>query len=233
MATQHGLQTWRWRLLERRLASLESRPPPPPPAGKDLWDRLQVVMPMVNGIVLALVAWWISGAVELALKRDQLQLAQATEMQALIKDLTLQEIEPASATAAALTLAAYGKPAVAPLLAVLLERNDEVRGPAVEAALRSVGLVQPDAVCEPLTTLLQSRSQRFGWTIKDAVVRLLGDSRCIKAKPLLAALSQRLASADVRELADDFAALPTFDPASVAQLQKSLTESLRSLGATR
>jgi len=231
MRNGDGLLAWRMRELSRRVAALEAPPAPPKdkPKGKDAWDRLQVLMPLVNGIVLALVAWWVSGAVEYALKRDTLQLAQAKEMQALIAGLAGDNVDAQSATSAALTLAAYGRPAVGPLLSLLSERYDEVRGPAVESALRAVGIVQPDAVCTPLSTLLRSRSTRLGWPAKATLIRLLGDVQCMQARLQLEALRQRLGGGAVVDLAREFAPQPTFDGVATKELLKALDESLRSL----
>lgn len=229
------LDAWKQRALEGRVASLEAaaRKAPAAPVKKGPWDVATLVMPLVSslvsGIALALVAYWLTGNIELALKRDTLQLAQVKEMQALIAGLASDKLDSESALPTALTLAAYGKPAVPPLLALLTERFDEVRGPAAESALRAIGLANRDAVCEPLVTLARARAGRLAWPVQATVIRLIGDVRCDKAVTQLKAMDQRLASVDVAELKADFAPEPTFDKASVRDLRASIQGTVRSL----
>ncbi len=229
------LDVWKMRALEGRVASLEaaSKKPPAPAAKKGAWDVATLVMPLVSslvsGIALALVAYWLTGNIELALKRDTLQLAQVKEMQALIATLSSDKLDAESALPAALTLAAFGKPAVPPLLALMTERFDEVRGPAAESALRAIGLANRDAVCEPMVTLVRARAGRLAWPVQATVIRVVGDVRCDKATASLKALDQRLASADLPALKADFAPEPVFDKASVRELRNAIEGTLRSL----
>lgn len=230
-----SLDVWKMRALEGRVASLEaaSKKTPAPAAKKGAWDIATLVMPLVSslasGIALALVAYWLTGNIELALKRDQLQLAQVKEMQALIATLSSDKLDAESALPTALTLAAFGKPAVPPLLALMTERFDEVRGPAAESALRAIGLASRDAVCEPMVTLARARAGRLAWPVQATVIRLVGDVRCDKATASLKALDQRLASADLAALKADFAPEPAFDKASVRELRNAIEGTLRSL----
>jgi hypothetical protein len=224
------LEAWRYRELTRRLADLENAPRSV--KRKDAWDVVGVLMPIINAVVLAAVGWWLTGAVEAGFKREQLQLAQVKEMQELISRMTAEKIDSAAALPTALTLAAYGKPAVAPLLAVLTERYDEIRGPAAEAALRAVGLAHREDVCTPVLVVMGSRAGRFGWPVHATAIRLLGDMRCVEAVRELTALERRLTTTNVEGLAADFAASPTFDRASVEQLRKFLSAALRGLKGT-
>jgi hypothetical protein len=230
-----SLDAWKHRALASRLAALEAKSDKTPaaPADKGLWDVLTLVMPLLSsltsGIVLALVAYWLTGNIELVLKRDTLQLEQVKEMRALISELTSDKLDTGSALPAALTLSAYGTPAVPPLVALMTERFDEVRGPAVESALRAIGLNHPEAVCQPMVTLMHARGGRFAWPVQATVIRLIGDVHCAKATAQLKALDQRLASVDVAQLKADFAPDSAFDKASVHELRTSIAATLRSL----
>ena len=231
------LDAWKQRALEGRVASLEAaaKKAPAAPVKKGPWDVATLVMPLlsslISGVALAMVAYWLTGNIELALKRDTLQLAQVKEMQALIAGLTTDKLDTESALPTALTLAAYGKPAVAPLLALLTEHFDEVRGPAAESALRAIGLAHRDAVCEPIATLARARAGRLAWPVQATLIRLIGDVRCDMARAQLKAMDQRLASVDIADLKADFAPEPTFDKASVRDLRASIKATLRSLEA--
>ena len=232
------LDAWKQRALQARIAALEARPDPAPAAPedkKDPWFSPAHVMPLAGDLLKALVlagfAWWFTGRVELALKRETLQLAQVKEMQALIATLTSDQLDSKSALPTALTLSAYGTPAVPPLVALMTERFDEVRGPAAESALRAIGLSNPDAVCQPLVTLARARAGRFGWPVQATLVRLVGDVHCLKAIAPLKAMDRRLAGTDLAALQADFAPQPVFDKASVRELRTSIAAALRNLEA--
>ena len=233
------LDAWKHRALESRVAALEAKADKAPetPEKKGLWDVATLVMPLasslISGVVLAVVAYWLTGNIELVLKRDTLQLAQVKEMQALIAVLTSDKLDTESALPTALTLSAYGTPAVPPLVALLTERFDEVRGPATESALRAIGLTNPDAVCQPMVTLTRARAGRLAWPVHATVIRLIGDVHCDKATAQLKAMDQRLASIDVAELKAEFAPEPLFDKASVRELRTSIAATLRSLEGPR
>jgi hypothetical protein len=229
------LDAWKHHELGRRVAALESaaKKPPPPPPKKGAWDLAALLMPLMNGVAIALVGWWLTGAVELALKRDTLQLAQVKEMQALITGLTSDKLDAETALPTALTLAAYGKPAVPPLLALLTERFDEVRGPAAESALRAIGMANREAVCEPLVVLAKARAGRLSWPVHATVIRLIGDSQCDKAAAQLRAIDRRLESTEVAALAAEYDSRPVFDRNSVLELRKTIAASLRSLEPAR
>ncbi len=229
------LDAWKHRELGGRVAALEAaaKKPAPPPQKKGPWDVASLLMPLMNGVAIALVGWWLTGAVEVALKRDTLQLAQVKEMQQLIAGLTADKLDAQSALPMALTLAAYGKPAVPPLLALLTERFDEIRGPATESALRAIGMSHREALCGPLLSLAKARAGRLSWPVQATVIRLLGDVRCEEAGAQLRAMDQRLATLDLAELALDYDSRPAFDKGSVKELRKMLAASLRSLEPLR
>lgn len=233
------LDAWKHRALERRVAALEDAAKETPAAApkKGWWDAATLIMPLlsslISGGVLALIAYWLTGNIEVALKRETLQLAQVKEMQTLISDLTSDKLDTGSAMPTALTLAAYGEPAVPPLIALVTERFDEVRGPAAESALRAIGLANRNAVCEPLVTLARARSGRVSWPVQATVIRLIGDVGCNKAAKQLRAMDQRLASSDVAELRAEFAPEPAFDKASIRELHATIAATLRSLEGSR
>lgn len=219
--------------LKRRVESLERRPAPAEGKGKGFWEVVQILMPIVNGMVIALVGWLLTGAVEAGFKREQLQLSQVKEMRDLISTLTGVGVSKETALPTALTLSAYGPPAVAPLLTVLTAFQDEIRRPAAESALRALGLSYPDAACKPLLAILQDRSGRMAWPAYAAAVRLVGDIQCPKGRSVLLQVDQKLADAKVAALAAEFARTPSFDAVALDELLRDVAGSLRSLGASR
>jgi len=154
-------------------------------------------------IVVALVGLYFTDTVRVGLERQQLQLANASGMQGLLTTLLGPNVSTTDARAAASTLASFGAPAVAPLVTALADADD-VRTPAIEGALRAIGLTNAQAVCVPLIGILERQSGRFSWLMYRSAIRVIGDVRCPKAAPLLQRYEQRLSRRELK----------TYDPAT-------------------
>ena len=154
-------------------------------------------------IVIALVGLYFTDTVRVGLERQQLQLANASGMQGLLTTLLSPEVTQANARAAASTLASFGPPAVAPLVTALADADD-VRTPAIEGALRAIGLNNATAVCVPLMGILERQSGRFSWLMHRSAIRVIGDVRCPQARALLQSYAQRLANHELK----------TYDPST-------------------
>jgi hypothetical protein len=147
------------------------------PKGIDWLRWVQAATP----VVIALVGYFVTDAVRTGLQRQQLDLANAAGMSELLVKLLGPEITQVDARATASTLAAFGAPAVAPLVTALADADD-VRTPAIEGALRAIGLNHPEAVCGPLMRILEHRSGRFSWLMHRSAIRVVGDVRCAGAR---------------------------------------------------
>jgi hypothetical protein len=180
-------------------ASVELKQPPSPKKGTDWLAWVQASTP----ILLALVGLYFTDTVRTGFERQQLQLANASGMQGLLVQLLSANVSQADARAAASTLAAFGPPAVAPLITALADADD-VRTPAIEAALRAIGLNNAAAVCDPLMSILERRTGRYSWLMHRSAVRVIGDVRCPSARTLLQSYSKVLADGSLK----------TFDPAT-------------------
>jgi hypothetical protein len=179
-------------------ATVELKQPPEPEKGFDWLSWVQAASP----ILLALVGLYFTDTVRTGFERQQLQLANASGMQPLLQTLLSAEVTQVNAKAAASTLAAFGPAAVAPLVTALADADD-VRTPAIEGALRAIGLSNPKEVCGPLLSILERPSGRYSWLVHRSAIRVIGDVRC----PASRALLQRY----VRTLDDR--SLKTFDAA--------------------
>jgi hypothetical protein len=196
-------------------AKVELTKPPEPDAGIDWPAWIQAISP----ILLALVGLYFTDTVREGFERQQLQLANASGMQGLLVQLLGANVAQVEAHAAASTLASFGPPAVAPLVTALADADD-LRTPAIEGALRAIGLNAPEAVCTPLMSIIQRRSGRYSWLMYRSAIRVIGDVRCQGARALLESYSRDLAAGSLK----------TFDPAAddwtpmspdVAQLLKA------------
>lgn len=176
---------------EARLARLEEAVAKLQPKRKDVWEKLQALGPIVSGVLVAVVGYWLTGSVNNAIQRQQLQLSNVKEMRDLLGQLNTADADQAEA--AALTLSAFGRPAV-PAVMGALAAGGEVRAPAAERALRAIGLNDPDAVCEPARKVVDNRTARFTWLAHLAALRLLGDLECRGARASVEAYARALAA---------------------------------------
>lgn len=231
----------RVRVLEAAVGQPSAAPAPAPaprpePKSRDAWDKVHILMPLIQGVIIALVGYWLTGAVNEAFKRQELQLANAREMRELLKTLQASDTTPEEAQTSAFTLAAFGTPAVAPLVSALAA-GGEARAPAAEAALRAIGLSTPAAVCGPMARIVANRSGRFSWLAHQAAIRLLGDLQCLEARAVLARYETLLgdirAPADVDRYREAVAAWPPVDLASVEEVRAELERTRRLLGDRR
>jgi hypothetical protein len=78
----------------------------------------------ISPILLALVGLYFTDTVRMGFERQQLQLANASGMQELLVQLLGEKTSQTEARAAASTLAAFGPPAVAPLVTALTDADD-------------------------------------------------------------------------------------------------------------
>jgi hypothetical protein len=180
-------------------AVVELKQPAEPARGPDWLAWIQAMTP----VVIAIVGWFVTDAVRTGLERQQLQLANASGMSELLVTLLGPEVTQTDARAAASTIATFGAPAVAPLVTALTDADD-VRTPAIESALRAIGLSDPNAVCGPLISVLEHRTGRFSWLMHRSAIRVIGDVRCTAARSLLQEYSRLLDAGELR----------TFDPAT-------------------
>ncbi|HKH71996.1 MAG TPA: hypothetical protein VKA59_11640 [Vicinamibacterales bacterium] len=157
----------------------------------------------ISPILLAIVGLYFTDTVRVGFERQQLQLANASGMQALLVQLLGDKVSQTEARAAASTLAAFGPPAVAPLVTALADADD-VRTPAIEGALRAIGLNEPTAVCGPLLSILEHQTGRYSWLMHRSAIRVIADVRCPQARALLQTYKQALAASTLK----------AFDPAT-------------------
>ena len=215
---------------EARLGRLEEGLKKLQPKQKDPWEKLQAVTPLVSGILVALVGYLLTGSVNNAIQRQQLQLSNVKEMRELLAQLNTADSNQAEA--AAFTLSAFGRPAVPALVAALLA-GGEVRAPAAERALRAIGLNEPVAVCGPARKVLDNDTGRVSWVAHLAAIRLLGDLECRDARAsveaYLRALDQVKSPNDVSGFAARVDSDPPLDLAAVGQLQTEAARTLRIL----
>jgi len=167
--------------LDSRLKSLESSVKTL--RTSSLRDWLGALAPYVGGLVALCVGYWIKDSVTLAMQREELDLEYVKQMRDLVKDIDESSSVPA-AEANAVALAMFGKHSI-PALIERLEKGGDVAATAAETGLRVVGFYQGETACPIFETVIADQSGRFRWQTHKTVIRVMGQSHCGKAMPVL------------------------------------------------
>ncbi|HYM33948.1 MAG TPA: hypothetical protein VET48_01060 [Steroidobacteraceae bacterium] len=196
-----------------------------------LRDWLQTLGPYVSGVIVLLVGFWIKDSVTLALQREQLDLAYVTQMRDLAKAVDEASTQPA-ADSNAVWLAMYGKHAINPLVERL--ESGDVAHLAAERGLILIGSNDPQAACPLLAGLAMDKGHRFTWSTQKTLIKVIGQSGCIKSIPMLAAYKVQLAAlgTDEKKLAQfaaRFSETKGFDAESVTAISDEIDEALEIL----
>src|SRR5262249_15021800 len=151
---------------------------------KDNWDKLQALSPLITGVVLAAIGYFLTGSVNQAFQKSQLQFNYVKEMQELLGKLGDPKTTPEEAKTTAVALAAFGSFSVAPLLNEI--QSGELNRPAAgEYGLRVVALADPGNTCPVLGRVLENRSAAYNWLTHRAAIRILGSANCQTARSVL------------------------------------------------
>ena len=196
-----------------------------------LRDWVQTLGPYVSGLVVLLVGFWIKDSVTLALQREQLDLEYVKQMRDLIQDFD-EANSQAAADANAVGLAMYGKYAIIPLVERL--EGGDVAPLAAERGLRLVGGHDPTAACPKFIGVITDQARRFKWQTHKTMVKVIGQSSCVDARPALEAYGAQLKSLGgdaraVEQFARRYSESEGFDVESAASLHREIETALEIL----
>ncbi|HUS07274.1 MAG TPA: hypothetical protein VMZ52_13290 [Bryobacteraceae bacterium] len=201
-------------LLAQRVSKLEKKP-------KDAWDKFASLSSLLSGLVIAVVAYFLTGSVNNALQERQLQFSNAKEMQELLSRMADPKTLIPDKESTALVLANFGRYAIAPLLNEI-ESGQEGRMTAGERGLQAIGFSDPTNACRELRRVVEKPSRIFHWYTHAAVIRLLRDGDCRDVLPVL----QRYQSADPKSLYRDD---PAPSPEDLGRVKQELENTLHAL----
>lgn len=163
--------------IEERLASLDGAVAELKKKRKDAWEKFQALSPFVTAVVVAVLGYALNRTVNDALQEQQLLVSNVKEMRELLLQVGSEEVTPEKAKTTALTLAAFGRHAIPPLVNIL-DTGGEVRGPAAEQGLRAVGLTDRKASCDRMLSVAADANALYTWTTHRFAIRLLGELGC-------------------------------------------------------
>lgn len=161
--------------IEQRIDAVEAKT-----GGKDKWDKIAVLgnllVPILSAVVVLVVGWYIKDSIEIALRQQEVEISAGAGMADLLTGLR-GAATPSEAEAAAVSLAAFGRAAIAPLVNEMNKGSLTAQDAAAEA-LFVLGLTHPEATCHVLTRVLDNRSRQFSWQSHRRVIRLIGAIGC-------------------------------------------------------
>jgi hypothetical protein len=174
--------------LTERLEKLEKQQKSPvAPPKKTPWEIYQLVSPVMQALALAILAYVLTGRITNAIQREQLNLSGTKEMRDLL--VLLQGTKPDEAAdrqAAAVTLAAFGRFAVGPLIHALDTAQREGRldtAHAAERALAMNGWSNPEPVCSALVRVIGDPARSFHAETHRSAIVVLGRANCREQLP--------------------------------------------------
>jgi hypothetical protein len=191
---------------------------------KSGWDIVQIVVAAASPIVLAVLAYFLTGKITLALQQRQVDLAAGKEIQALMIDVMTSE--PKKATAAAVGLAAYGDIAVPPLT-YLLRSGDDARLAAIEG-LRAAATTHPITVCNAMKAIIENRTKVYSWENHQTAVEFIGQLQCKHGRDWLTDYDKELQSVGPNGLPQIVAAYPPPNRAAFDNLRATVQNALKS-----
>lgn len=211
--------------LERRLAAAEKTIGELKTKKKGPLEILQVFMPIIAGVLLVVVGYFLTGSVNNAINRQKLELSQVSEMRDLILKLGEPGASRATLEANALALSAFGAYAVPPLLN-LLQGGGDTSYLAAKEGLRAVGIADQAAVCERLTAVLENRTRLYELEVHLAAIEISGELACLDVLPLLEdyrrTVTASLAHDDLMPYAGWLRARPAPDRAKITMVDRAL-----------
>jgi hypothetical protein len=168
--------------FDARLARLEPAPTPAGGAtarqGRVAWDKLLPwVQALVTPVVVAVVGWWVSGSLDLAIKQQQADISGVKEMREALADLYAKDPEKAKVDTAADSIAAFGGVAAAPLIEAY-NRGGAARPEAAKRGLIAAAVRDKGRVCNVLATVRQSADQSYTSDTHSLANELWGSLKC-------------------------------------------------------
>jgi hypothetical protein len=165
--------------LERRVEGLAV---PPISAGpwyrRIAWDQVPSwTQAIATPLMVALVGWWLTGSLEVAIKQQQTDISGVKEMRDSLKDLYAPEPEKAKVETAALSIAAFGGVAAGPLVEAV-NRGGAARVVAAEQGLVAAAALDKERVCRVLAAVTASSVKLYTAETKALAKRLHGELRC-------------------------------------------------------
>ncbi len=189
---------------------------------------------LIGSAVMLVIAFWVKDSVDLAIKQQQLQLSYVKEMNEQLVAMATTDAALADVERAAVLVAAFGQPAVMPLMNELRYGGNRALG--AEAGLRSLAFMNPDTVCGLVPRVAGSPAKMLGWEGQMVSARILAAGSCASALKILREQERLVSEVRAGRAKPETLSAIVNDVPSVTQQKewlKSLEESIAILSALR
>ena len=154
--------------IDARLLQLEGQKPPPgpPPEKKPWYARFpwEKVPPWLQAIatplMVALIGWWLTGSLDLAIKQQQADISGVKEMGEALASLYAAVPVKSSVDTAALSIGAFGGVAAGPLIEAY-NLGGAARQEAAKRGLIAAATRDKLRVCAALATVKESTGSLY------------------------------------------------------------------------
>jgi hypothetical protein len=166
--------------LDARLLQLEGPTPSAakPWYGRVSWDQVPSWLQAVaTPLMVALVGWWLTGSLDLAVKQQQADISGIKEMRGALADLYASVPEKSKADTAALSIAAFGGVAAGPLVEAY-NLSGAARTEAAQRGLVAAAARDKIRVCDVLASVAGSKAELYTKETRDMASDLHGKLRC-------------------------------------------------------
>jgi hypothetical protein len=168
--------------FDARLRLLEQAAPASSAAGpwhtRVPWDQIPSwLQAIATPLMVAVVGWWLTGSLELAIKQQQADISGVKEMREALKDLYAAEPEKSALDAAALSIGAFGGVAAGPLIEAI-NRGGAARTSAARQGLVAAAALDKERVCRVLAAVADAAPALYAVETRMIAKRLHGELRC-------------------------------------------------------
>jgi hypothetical protein len=174
------------RSLAGRIEALESgaqKARAKSPVGRAIAWMGPALPSMISSIVLLALGFMVKDSVDLAIRRQQLQMSFAKDAQEQLKLMAARDSAVTQVEQAAVLVASFGPSSVLPLVNELRHGGNRALG--AETGLQLVAIMDPETVCPMLARVLANPARLLGWEEHMRIARVLGAGQCVKVLPLL------------------------------------------------
>lgn len=142
------------------------------------WDQIPSwLQAIATPLMVALVGWWLTGSLDLAIKQQQVDISGIKEMREALKDLYAPEPEKSALETAALSIAAFGGVAAGPLIEAI-NRGGAARTNAARQGLVAAAALDRERVCRVLAVAADAAPALYADETRMITKQLHGELRC-------------------------------------------------------
>lgn len=159
--------------IESRLAKLEDVVAQQKKPAFSWSQAIEIISKILVPLLLFWLAFTFKDSVQYALEYKQFEVQSAESIEKLLLTLNKGDVGKNEASAAAVTLSAYGETTIIPLVTILEHGSPNAQN-ASKRGLFVIGLTHPKVVSQKLLTILNKQQGQFRWQTHTGIIEILG-----------------------------------------------------------